>query len=549
VRADPGPAAYGRGGAEPTVTDANLVLGRLDSENFLGGAMRLEATAARRAIDGLSERLALGLEEAAEGILTIVNANMANAISSRTVQKGLDPRGFALVAFGGAGPLHGAEVARALGIPEVIVPAYPGITSAVGLLTTDLKYDAVRTEFQAGNTVDLDRLDTDLAGMQRELTRQLAADGIAPDDAVFERSGDLRYVGQGYELRVPFPDGKLGQAALAQIFARFVELHRAEYGHVFEASPIEIVNVRVTGIGRMPKIAAPRPTRGGSLVEALVKTARCVFRHNGALERLATPFYRRNLLPLEEPIAGPAIVLQTDSTTVVPPGTTLVPQGRRQPNSDDRPIATAGVDGSTFRDRQHYRQRRAGRAGEHRGRDGLQADADVLFVDYPRIRRFRRGIGRCRGARAESAQSTPLQSGPIPGYIRGILNALQARGDKVRPGDVIMHNDAYGGASHGPDVAFAVPMFHDGRLVAFAATSAHHLDIGALTPGSCGIVDAIDAYAEGLQFKAIKVYDRGVRNDAVWQLLRDNIRVSDLLSAIWRRRLPRHGSAPSGSAD
>jgi N-methylhydantoinase B len=130
---------------------------------------------------------------------------------------------------------------------------------------------------------------------------------------------------------------------------------------------------------------------------------------------------------------------------------------------------------------------------------------------------------------AESAQSTPLQSGPIPGYIRGILKALDARGDKVRLGDVIMHNDAYGGASHGPDVAFAVPVFHQGELVAFAATTAHHLDIGALSPGSCGIVDAIDAYAEGLQFKAIKVYDRGIRNDMVWQLLRDNIRVSDLV--------------------
>ena len=130
---------------------------------------------------------------------------------------------------------------------------------------------------------------------------------------------------------------------------------------------------------------------------------------------------------------------------------------------------------------------------------------------------------------AESAQSTPLQSGPIPGYIRGILRTLKARGDGVRPGDVIMHNDAYAGASHGPDVAFAVPVFHQGELVAFAATTAHHLDIGALTPGSCGIVDAIDAYAEGLQFKAIKVYDRGARNDAVWQLLRDNIRVSDLV--------------------
>jgi N-methylhydantoinase B len=130
---------------------------------------------------------------------------------------------------------------------------------------------------------------------------------------------------------------------------------------------------------------------------------------------------------------------------------------------------------------------------------------------------------------AESAQSTPLQSGPIPGYIRGILKALETRGDKVRPGDVIMHNDAYGGASHGPDVAFVVPVFHQGELVAFAATTAHHLDIGALSPGSCGIVDAIDAYAEGLQFKAIKVYDRGIRNDMVWQLLRDNIRVSDLV--------------------
>src|SRR5712675_2921100 len=279
--ADPGPAAYGRGGNQPTVTDANLVLGRLDPDNFLGGAMTLDSDSARRGIGGLAQRLGLGLEETAEGVLTIVNANMANAISSRTVQKGLDPRGFALVAFGGAGPLHGAEVARALGIPEIIVPAYPGITSAVGLVTTDLKYDAVRTEFQAGDTVDLDRLDADLAAMQRELTRQLVADGVAPDDAVFERSGDLRYVGQGYELRVPFPDGKLDQAALAQIFARFAELHRAEYGHVFEASPIEIVNVRVTGIGRMPKIAAPRPTRGGSLVAALVKTARCVFRHNG----------------------------------------------------------------------------------------------------------------------------------------------------------------------------------------------------------------------------------------------------------------------------
>jgi N-methylhydantoinase A len=321
--ADPGPAAYGNGGTEPTVTDANLVLGRLDPDNFLGGAMRLDPDAARRAVEGLARRLGLGLEEAAEGILTIVNANMANAISSRTVQKGLDPRGFALVAFGGAGPLHGAEVARLLGIPEIIVPAYPGITSAVGLLTTDLKYDAVRTEFQAGDAIDLDRLNRDLAAMQGELAGQLAADGVAAIDAAFERSGDLRYVGQGYELRVPFPNGPLDPAALGQVLHRFGELHRVEYGHVFEASPIEIVNIRVSGIGRMPKIAPSRPRSGGSLAEALVKTARCAFRRDGRLDPMVTPFYQRGLLPLAQKIAGPAIVLQTDSTTVVPPDATL----------------------------------------------------------------------------------------------------------------------------------------------------------------------------------------------------------------------------------
>jgi N-methylhydantoinase A len=144
----PGPAEYGRGGREPTVTDAHVVLGRLDPDNFLGGSMQLDVDAAHQVISALAAELGLSLEEAAEGILTILNANMANAIRSRTVQKGIDPRDFSLVAFGGAGPMHGAEVAEQLQIPEVIIPPYPGITSAVGLLTTDLKYDLIKTEFQ-----------------------------------------------------------------------------------------------------------------------------------------------------------------------------------------------------------------------------------------------------------------------------------------------------------------------------------------------------------------------------------------------------------------
>src|SRR5271167_5028697 len=173
----PGPAAYGRGGTEPTVTDANLVLGRLDADDFLGGGMKLNAEAARRAVSGLATKLGLSLGEAAEGILSVINANMANAIRSRTIQKGIDPRGFSLVAFGGAGPLQGAEVAAVLDIPEVIIPPYPGITSAMGLLTTDFKYDAVQTEFQVSGGVDLKKLKS-LTEMQAGLTARFAADHI-----------------------------------------------------------------------------------------------------------------------------------------------------------------------------------------------------------------------------------------------------------------------------------------------------------------------------------------------------------------------------------
>jgi N-methylhydantoinase A len=316
----PGPAAYGHGGTEPTVTDANLVLGRLDKDNFLGGSMTLDEAAAHRAIEAFADRLGMGKLEAAEGILTVINSNMANAIRSRTVQKGIDPRGFALVAFGGAGPLHGAEVAAMLEIPEVIVPPYPGITSAMGLLTTDLKYDAVRTQFQVSDRADLGKLNADLAAMERDLAGQFAADRFGADEVSFLRDGDLRYLGQGYELKVPIPPGAIGAADLDQVWQRFHEIHQREYGRCFKDSPIEIVNIRVSGIGRMPKIAALRAPAGGSLKAARSKIGQCTFRVDGALGPFETTFYQRHRLPVGQNLSGPAVVLQKDSTAVVPPG-------------------------------------------------------------------------------------------------------------------------------------------------------------------------------------------------------------------------------------
>jgi N-methylhydantoinase A len=235
------------------------------------------------------------------------------------VQKGIDPRDFSLVAFGGAGPLHGAEVAAQLGIPEIIVPPYPGITSAVGLLTTDLKYDLIKTEFQVQGQIDFDKLNADLMGMEAELQRQLVATGLQAADMKFVRGGDLRYVGQGYELRVNLPAGDIDASNIEQVWRAFDAVHAKEYGHVFPENPIEIVNVRLTGIGAMPKIGPPAVMSGQRLDDAVLKTGRCLFRVGGTLESFDTPFYARDKLPLEQPIDGPAIILQTDTTTVVPP--------------------------------------------------------------------------------------------------------------------------------------------------------------------------------------------------------------------------------------
>jgi N-methylhydantoinase A/oxoprolinase/acetone carboxylase beta subunit len=312
----PGPACYGNGGDQPTITDAHLVLGRLDPERFLGGDMRLDPAASEAVIDGLADELGLSRLETAEGILTLANANMAQTIRSITIERGRDPRDFALVAFGGAGPLHAAELASMLGVPEVLVPPHPGITSATGLLTSDLRYDLMRTVLMLEGHIDGDFINHTFGELADELVERLVRDGADRDGIAVERFLDCRYMGQGYELRVPVGIEGYTDAALEG----FHRAHEAEYGRA-SADPIEVVNLRVRVTGQRPRLER-LVVGSGTLEEATIGEAPVTWRVDGELAEHSTKHLLREKLPIDEPVAGPAIVFQRDTTIVVPPGWT-----------------------------------------------------------------------------------------------------------------------------------------------------------------------------------------------------------------------------------
>jgi N-methylhydantoinase A len=318
--ARPGPACYGLGGTEPTVTDANIVLGRLRPDHFLGGTMKVDPALAEKAMAELGANLKLSALEAAAGVVRVINHNMANAIRSRTIQKGRDPRNFSLVAFGGAGPLHAVELAHSLGVPEVIVPVYPGITSATGLLSTDLKYDLIQNEFMLDVEPDLARLNRDFERLDEEARAQLRSDGVSHEGVSLSHAADCRYVGQGYELRVSLPAQGLDAELWRRFQADFHSLHEEEYGHAFPGNPIELVNIRVVASGtmpRMPRLPVPETT---DIKAAILDRAPVHFQSDNGIEAVESTFYERSRLPLGARLDGPAVLVQADSTLVIPPG-------------------------------------------------------------------------------------------------------------------------------------------------------------------------------------------------------------------------------------
>jgi N-methylhydantoinase A len=314
--ADPGPAAYGAGGTEPTVTDAHLVLGTLNAGRRFGGSVALDAEAARRAVrERVAEPLGLTVEAAAAAILRIANANMADALRVVSVARGHDPRGFALAALGGAGPMHACAIAEDLGVPRVVVPRHPGVTAALGLLLSDVRHDLRRSWIRPTAEVDPAELDAAVAALEDDARERLAASGHVGGGATVACELDMRYRGQAYNLTVPLAARPVTAETLTAADAAFRAAHERAYDYTPSLEETEIVTLRVRATGAVtPPELASRPTRNGA-----APATREVWEDGGAVTYAVV---ERDALAPGEPVAGPAIVEQEDATTVVPSGWT-----------------------------------------------------------------------------------------------------------------------------------------------------------------------------------------------------------------------------------
>jgi N-methylhydantoinase A len=314
--ADPGPAAYRRGGTEPTMTDANIALGRLDPDSLLGGRFSMDRDAAVAVIEErIARPLGLTLEAAAHGLITIANANMARAIRSVSTERGHDVAGFALFAFGGAGPLHAAELAAECGIPRVLVPREPGTMCARGMLLTDISLDFVRSEIFTLCEPGWARVAELFAAMRAEGERWLAGEGVGPEKRTFGMVIEARYEGQNFEIRVPVIS--LGAQGLPAFLRDFAAGHGREYGYDIPGRPVEIVNCRLQAIGRVVRAPMEAPPCGGSEEDALTGQRPVYFGH--AAGWVETRVFARERLPLGCRIEGPAVIDEMSATTLVLP--------------------------------------------------------------------------------------------------------------------------------------------------------------------------------------------------------------------------------------
>jgi N-methylhydantoinase A len=319
--ADPGPVCYDRGATAPTVTDANVVLQTLNPTHLLGGRMAVRQDLARAAIERLAAQLKLGTMETAQGILSVVTANMARAIRVISVQRGHDPRDYTLMAFGGAGPVHAARLARELEMKRVLVPRNPGILCAMGLLLTDLRADFASTQLMALAPSIEPQIEARFAQLARQAEAWFVHEGIGAAARRIARTVDMRYAGQNYELSVPVPDGPITPATLAALARGFADIHRRLYGFTADEDPVQLVTFRVEATGVVNKAELKAHPTTGADASGAIAAKRAVWLAEASGE-VQCPVYDRDRLMPGNAFVGPAIVEQMDATTVVLPGMT-----------------------------------------------------------------------------------------------------------------------------------------------------------------------------------------------------------------------------------
>ena len=321
--AEPGPVCYGKGGEEPTVTDAQVVLGRLDIDRFLGGELKIDADLARAAIEKkLAKPMGISVEQAALGVIRVINSNMALAIRANSVARGIDPRGFSLMPFGGAGPLHGVALADEVAAKEVIVPPAPGINAAIGLLVTDMQYEFTRsapTVLAEADEAAYDTINAYVDQLEQQCRERLTADGVPAAKQTFKRIAECRYQGQGFELRADMPKEPLSPANKAIVVDNFHNQHKLDYGYTFASDQVEIMTLRVVGVAEVDPLKWPalEAANGAGVEDAFLYTRQTTFDSGDTVD---TPRYDRDKLKAGHTLDGPAVVIQHNSTTLVPPG-------------------------------------------------------------------------------------------------------------------------------------------------------------------------------------------------------------------------------------
>jgi len=523
--ADPGPACYGRGGTEPTVTDASLLLGYYDPGFFLGGRMALDRAAAERALETIGAKLGLSAVQTAWGIHRMVVENMAAAARIHIVEKGKDPRRYAMVGFGGAGPAHAAEVARILGVRQVLVPPASGAASALGFLAAPLSFEQVRSHpLRLGAPGAAAAIDAVLNELEAAARSQLTAAGIAIYDIVTERSADMRLEGQMHEINVALPDGAITDARMPEIRAAFAAAYAARYTSVYEGVGIQAISFRVRCRGPLPALSLTEADAGAG--GPALKGSRPAWFGDGFSD---TPVYDRYALARGTVIAGPAIIEEREATTLILPGDTARIDANGTIAIDiGLPAApTARVTAETpFAEAVKL----------------IEADPVSLEIMWSRLVTVVEEMWQtiCRTAfslivseaqdfacdlldangesLAHSPRAMPVFNLVVPRAVKALLEKFPPH--TLRPGDVLTTNDPWLCAGHLFDIAVVTPVFRNGTLVALTATVGHVGDIG----GTKDSLRAREIYEEGIQIPPMMLYRAGEPNHDLLTLINENVR-------------------------